>query len=315
MSIMKLHKSSRRFKAISVILAVIALMIASGSGNAQRRINPVQNPTNTPIPINENRSQNDTIDRSRLVEMTDARGNIIMVDTITGTEWVDTLGGPNVKIPKMEYPLLYSASVSADFFTPLMRAFGQHWGLFEVGAELNLHNRYIPVFEFGMGKADNTPEGNNYTYTSPTAPFFRLGMNYNFFYNSNPNYMVFAGFRYGFTPFQFTVKDVHIDNTYWGIDKTLDFPTQKMTAGYLDLLLGLKVKIISNFSLGWTVRYRFMLHQSACPYGEPWYVPGFGSKTAVLGATFSLSYTFPFRHKKADTNPDSESALSGSKTH
>lgn len=279
-------------------IAVVVLTVLSFTLSAQRRATPVTNSTNTPIPINENRQAGDTLDRSRLVEMSDAAGNIIMVDTITGKEWVDTLGGPQVKIPKMQQPLLYSASVSADIFTPLMRAFGQHYGLFEVAAEVNLHNRYIPVVEFGLGKADYAPDDNNYVYNSPVAPFFRLGANYNFLYNSNPDYMVFAGLRYGFTPFRFSVTDVSVNNGYWGTNERFDIPSQNVFAGYLHVMLGIRVRIIDNLSLGWTVRYHTLLHESSCRYGEPWYIPGFGSRNSALGATFSVTYTFPFPHKQ-----------------
>ena len=56
------------------------------------------------------------------------------------------------------------------------------------GAEVSLHNRYKPVFELGLGMADHKPSGNNYTYKSPMSLFMRIGMNYNFLYNSSPDY-------------------------------------------------------------------------------------------------------------------------------
>lgn len=292
----KKYSSTLKFSAI----LVVALLIVSVTMNAQRKVTPVQNPTNTPVTVNENKSEADTFDRSRLVEMADARGNMIMVDTLTGKEWIDTLGEDRAQIPKMIQPLIFSASAGIDLFTPVLRAFGQHYGMFEVSGEFNFHNRYIPVLEFGLGQANYAPDDNNYVYKSPVAPFFRIGANYNFLYNSNPDYMVFAGLRYGFTPFRFSVDALDVSNNYWDTDASFKIPSQNIFAGYFDVLIGLRVRIYENFSLGWTIRYRSLLHESKCQYGEPWYIPGLGSRNTALGATFTVTYTFPLAKSRLE---------------
>lgn len=272
----------------------------------QRRITPVNTPATATQPVNENKAATDSVDRTHVVEMIDTQGNKVLVDTLAGTEFVDSTAVATRVIPKMEYPLLHSASVSADLFTPAMRAFGQHYGLTEFAVEVNLHNRYIPVFEFGLGQADYTPDDNNYTYRSPIAPFFRIGANYNFFYNSNPDYLLFAGLRYGFSPFKFSVTDITLNDSYWDETERFDIPEQSVTAGYFEFLLGLRVKIIDRISLGWTVRYHSLLHDSATDYGEAWYIPGFGSRNSSLSATFSITYTLPLSKPTSKTvlHPD-----------
>lgn len=263
------------------------------STKAQRRVTPVDNPATATQHINENKANGDSIDRSRLVEMTDTKGNKILVDTITGKEFVDSAAIEQAKKVKMKYPLLHSATVSVDLFTPAMRAFGTKYGLGEVSAELNLHNRYIPVVEFGLGQAENTPDDNNYTYKSSIAPFFRIGMNYNFMYGSNPDYMIMAGVRYGFSPFKFEVTDISQQGGYWDEPMTYSIPSQSVTAGYFQLLFALRVRIIDNFSLGWSVRYQSIVHETETPHGKAWYIPGFGSRDRSINATFALSYTIP----------------------
>jgi hypothetical protein len=281
-----------------LLLALIAVALSAG---AQRRVSPVNNAVTATQPINENRQQGDSIDRSKLVEMIDAKGNKILVDTISGREFVDSLPS-NVQIPKMIQPLLYSASASIDLLSPALRAFGQSYGLTEIALELNLHNRYIPVVELGLGQANNTPADNNYTYRTPIAPFFRLGVNYNFLYNSNPDYILFAGIRYGLSPFKYSVTNVTLNNDYWSETNTFDIPAQSLTAGYFQFLLGLRVRILSNFSLGWTIRYQSILHESNPTTGKAWYIPGFGSRNSSLSATFSLTYTLPLQ-KTTPINP------------
>lgn len=287
-------------KPLLRLLTIAIIGVTAIALSAQRRISPVNTPATATQPVNENRQEGDSIDRSRLVQMTDSKGNKILVDTITGKEFVDSAAIKETKKAKIKYPLLYNASISADFFTPLMRAFGQHYGIAEFAAELNLLNRYIPIVEIGLGQAKNTPDDNNYTYRSPISPFFRIGMNYNFMYNSNPDYMVYAGVRYGFSPFKFSVTDISLDNGYWGENDRFETPSQSVTAGYFEILIGLRVKIMGNFSLGWNVRYHSLLHETETKYGQPWYIPGFGSRNSSIGATFSLTYTIPFHKKRTE---------------
>lgn len=282
----------KRHINITITLAALLCII---SMTAQRRVTPIDNPATATQHINENKAGGDSIDRSRLVEMTDKKGNTILVDTVTGKEFIDT-AATVAKVPKMIYPLLHSASLSFDLFTPATRAFGAKYGLGEIAAEVNFHNRYIPVVEVGLGQASKTPDDNNYTYKSPIAPFFRIGMNYNFLYQSNPDYLLMAGFRYGFSPFSFEVTDITQQPGYWDEPSVYSIPSQSVTAGYFQLLLALRVRIIDRISIGWSVRYQSLLHDSDTPHGNAWYIPGFGPRDSKLNATFSVTYTMSLTH-------------------
>ncbi len=284
-----------RYISILITLSLIAIV-----ADAQRRVTPVNNHATATQAINLNPISADSLARRNVVEMIDNQGNKVLVDTITGTEWVDTISEPK-KLNKMQQPLLFAAFASVDIATPMLRAFGQDHGLVEFSAGVNLHNRYLPTLEIGLGKAEHKPEDNNYTYKSAIAPFFRLGLDYNFMFNSNPDYMFFAGLRYGFTPFSYTVTDITPSGgDYWGDNGKFEIPKQSMTAGYLQLLLGLRVKIIERISLGWTIRYQSLLHESVSPHGEPWYIPGFGSRGSALNFTFSVTYTLPIQRKQLE---------------
>lgn len=281
------------------IVAVIMMTAGFTRVSAQRRVTPVNTPATATQSINENKLPSDSIDRSKLVQYRDDKGNVVLVDTITGMEIVDSAAMP--KVPPMIYPLIYDASVGVNLWDPLMRAFGQSYGLIGFSAHFNMHNRYIAVFETGLGEADNTPADNNYTYHSGVAPYFKIGMDYNFLYNSNPDYQIYAGIRYGFTPFRWTLRDVTVDNSYWDEPSRLDFPELNSTAGYMELLFGIKVKIYKAISMGWTFRYHNLLHYGPKTNGKPWYVPGYGSTNSAIGASVSVYYTLPLHSRaKAD---------------
>lgn len=286
--------------------ALVILMIvltAALDVTAQRRVTPVNTPATATQPINENKDDTARINarkRATMVHYHDENGNLVYVDTITGKEWRDTLALPK-RVP-MKYPLLHSMSFGVDFLNPVLRAFGQKYGLVSFSGTVNLHNRYLPTFEVGLGQAKNTPDENNYTYKSPLSVFFKIGAEYNFMYNSNPDYLFFASFRYGFSPFSFKIEDITIDSPVWGNAQYPEIPSQKATAGWLEFGLGLKVKIWGPISAGWRVYFHKLIHESNCEYGKPWYIPGYGPRKGSFSAGFSVYYTIPFRHKDKPDN-------------
>ena len=277
------------------VIAVIMMSTGCLRASAQRRVSPVNTPATATQPVNENKLPSDSIDRSKLVQYRDDKGNVVLVDTITGQEIVDSAAMP--KVPPMIYPLVYDASIGVNLWDPLMRALGQSYGLIGFSAHFNMHNRYTAVFEAGLGEADNTPADNNYTYHSGVAPYFKIGMDYNFLYNSNPDYQIYAGLRYGFSPFRWTLRNVTVDNSYWGEPSELKFPDLNSTAGYLEFLFGIKVNIYKAISMGWTFRYHRLLHYGPKNNGKPWYVPGYGSTNSAIGASVSVYSTLPLHSR------------------
>lgn len=131
----------KRFMHLALLLVALAACAVGQEGYAQRRINPVKSASKGIEGKNENRNPNDSIDYSKLAHMHDAAGNVILVDTITGKEVADTTQTPETKIPKMKFPLFHAAAVGVDVWDPVMRLFGQHYGLIEFSGELNLHHK------------------------------------------------------------------------------------------------------------------------------------------------------------------------------
>ncbi len=283
-----------------LFLLVSLFAVARQEMASQRRVNPVKNASQGLQGKNENKNPTDSIDYSKLAHMHDSKGNVIFVDTITGQEVPDTTASPQMKIPKMKQPLLYAAAVGVDIWDPVMRLFGQHYGLVEFSGELNLHNRYIPVVEVGFGQSSYTPDDNNYTYKVPVTPYVRIGCNYNFIYNSNPDYMAFAGLRFGWSHFNYEVNSVHLSSDYWGESTTFNLPKQTANVTYMQVLFGIRVKVFGPVSMGWCIRYKAKLHESDAIYGRPWYIPGYGSRNGAITGSFAITYTLPFKKKEIE---------------
>lgn len=296
-----------RIITLAVLAVILIPVFAQGPEpeSPRRRMTPVNNAATRTQPINENRNDTARINaarRARSTSYTDEKGTVVFIDTVTGEKWIDSTA--IMSQPKMKHPLLYSASAGINIWDPVMRIFGQHYGLFDIWAQINLHNRYLPVFEIGMGQMNYRPKASDFTFRVPASVYFRIGADYNFFYNSNPDYLLVAGLRYGFSPFKYEVRDITLDSPYWDETAVFDITSQNATAGWLEIRLGVQVKIWGPVSMGWNFKYSKMLHESRNPAGEPWYVPGFGTRGPGIGGSFSIIYTLPI--DKPNKTPDPE---------
>lgn len=275
---------------------LVGLLVLTAA-SPRRRVSPVENAAAMTQAINETAGDTSRINAKRRAAAgkvyVNSSGYNVYVDTVTGDEWIDSTV-LIARVPAMEYPLMDAVAVGVNFWDPLMRAFGQHYGLGEVWGELSLHNRYKPVLELGLGAARHQPSGRTWVYRSPLSFYFRLGINYNFLYNSNPDYSVFVGLRYGFSAFSYSIDGVTVDAPYWGETAHFDIPAQHGTAGWGELRFGLRVKLWGPISAGWSVRFKHMIHRGKAAYGEPWYTPGFGTP-GLLSGSVSIIYTLPLQ--------------------
>lgn len=276
-------------RLITLLLIAVAVMTVADTAMAQRRINPVKQPSPTQL---RKAKKPSCPDKSRLAERLDAQGNIVLVDTVTGLEYVDTTAVAGHVVGNI-YPLLHGVTVGLDIWDPVMRLLGQDYGGASAWATVNLHNRFFPRFEMGLSQADITPDGMNFTFKSPMAPFFKIGCGYNIFYNSNPDYQLIFGANYGFTPFSYTIENVKLLSDYWPGETDLTFPKTSATAGYFELTAGIKVRIVKNISLGWTFKYHTVIHEGRSTVGKPIYIPGFGKRGNPITGAFSVMYTLP----------------------
>ena len=282
-------------------LIILCLMTISINSHAQRRINPVETPSTQTKAVNHNPKDTtktpDPKDMPNLIHFHDEKGNVVYVDTVTGKEIIDSTDIK--KDSKMTYPLCDEVTIGLNVWDPVMRCLGEDYGLFDVWAELSIHNRFKPIIELGIGQASHKPDAGNYKYISAVAPYFKVGMNYNFLFKKTKEYQFYAGLRYGITPFSYEISAFNVDNSYWNEHYTSSVPRQKATVGYGEVVMGLKVQIHKQWSLGWAFKYHLLLHESKNSYGAPWYIPGFGTRNSVLAGAFNVMYTIPLGKKKS----------------
>ncbi len=218
---------------------------------------------------------------------------VVESDTIIYEEIIE---GPKIK--GHLYPLWNGLQVSVNVFDGIANIFGQSYGNYELAIELDLHNRFFPVWEIGVGRADNTPEELNFTYRTRGALYNRIGMNYNFKYISESKCFFYMGLRYGFSVFSYDIDNITVDNPYWQDSETLSMKNQQSWAHWGELLGGVRVKVYKNFYMGWTARYHLLLGSKSNEYSELWFIPGYGTRSSAVSFTYTLGYRFSLGKEK-----------------
>ena len=195
-----------------------------------------------------------------------------------------------------ELPFYQGFMVGVDVSGLASKAFGSDAFSSEISIHANLKNRFFPVVEIGYGKTDTTGEETNIHYQT-SAPFFRVGMDYNVFYKKPhlPGYFT-VGLRYGFSSFTYDMQSPDLVDPNWGHTSIpVTYNDVKSNAGWLELVLGMKTQVYKDFYMGFTVRYRARQSMKKHENTEPYYIPGYGrGKTSNFGITYSLSYRLPF---------------------
>ncbi len=187
-------------------------------------------------------------------------------------------------------PLFQGLYVGTDLFGLGAYAFGTDYLSYEASLHANLKNKYFPVWEIGMGKG-NTTTDIDLKLSTEMGLYNRIGLNYNMLNRKNEDF-IFVGFRYGFSSFNYNIENIDLSNGYWPSDEYVGNPPQQSaTVNWGEFLAGIQVRIVSNFYMGWSVRYKAKFSTKVDDKNlEPWYIPGYGTGNSSWGITYNLFY-------------------------
>ena len=187
-------------------------------------------------------------------------------------------------------------SVGVDVFGFLNQALGSDIMTTEASVEANLLNKFFPVVELGYASINTTNDETDIFYKT-SAPFFRVGLNYNVFHKKPhlPGYFT-VGLRYGFSSFKYDVQAPDLVDPNWGHTSIpVSYTGQKTNASWAELVLGLRANVYKGFYTGFTVRYRARLSMTEHENSEPYFIPGYGrGKPNNFGITYNIIYKLPF---------------------
>lgn len=194
-------------------------------------------------------------------------------------------------------PIIQGLSVYTDLVGVGNKLFGGSYLYGEVGAELNLLNRFMPVIEMGYATCDVVDDDKSIAYNT-SAPYFRVGMNYNFMHKKDTYSIIYAGLRYGFSSFSFDISSPALQDPIWGGEVPFDYKGISCNAGWLELVAGIRAQVWKNLHMGWSVRYKRLMSAKENANSDPHYIPGYGIKDDVLfGFTYNIIYYLPLNKK------------------
>lgn len=187
-----------------------------------------------------------------------------------------------------EVALFKGFAVSVDLVGPVQMMISDY-GQYEAALRLNLRNKYFPIVEVGLGKADYTDDATDISYKT-SAPYARIGIDFNLLKDKKDIYRLYAGARYAYTTFEYDINHPGIKDPVWGTDAEFRADDVKCDYHWLEALIGVDAKIWGPVHMGWSLRYRSRLSSKEGEIGNAWYVPGYGKGGgSVIGGTFNVS--------------------------
>jgi len=159
---------------------------------------------------------------------------------------------------------------------------------------------------------------NDYTVTDEQVNFTTKGgyLKIGFDYNAYENWlemenMIYAGIRYGVSTFSQNLNSYTIyDSSDYFEDVTL-YPNHEysgLTAHWAEVVGGIKVEMLDNLYLGFSVRLNILLSEKQPDNFANLYIPGFNRTyegSFGAGFNYTLSYFIPL-YKKAATSGDTK---------
>ena len=179
------------------------------------------------------------------------------------------------KLEKDSIPFFRGFAVSFDLVGPAKLMLSDY-GEYEGALRINLHDQWFPIFEMGLGHANHEKDEVTGLSYKTTAPYFRLGMDWNIKKQKHDPYRIYAGFRYAFTNYSCDILNDDLKDPIWNTTSEFGEENVKCYQHWLEGVFGIDASIIGPFHLGWTVRYKRRLFHSEGDIGNTWYVPGFG---------------------------------------
>ena len=206
-------------------------------------------------------------------------------------------------LPEVTYPLMNGIDVGVDVLGPVLKVFGSDFMSAEAMVDVNLYNRYFPTVEvgFGGGKAINDYD----VSIKSSAPYFRLGIDYNTFWKKAHGNLLLVGLRYGFSTGKYDVvvpdmtnpeytdgaTQTNLTDHIWGDTSNYVHEGMSHTMHWVEFTLGLRANVAKCIKMGLMLRIKYKLKASVDKYGDPYYIPGFGRYDSNnTGITYSIIY-------------------------
>lgn len=187
----------------------------------------------------------------------------------------------------------HSLGIGIELSGPVIYAVDSSIFNLEVQLAWRLNRKYHIVAEPGIAKYSYS----QYNYSYKSGGFFlRGGVDINLMKTkSDPgNHFAGIGLRYGIALFSQETPSANWSG-YWG-EHSFSVDPRFVHAHFIEVSGGVRGEIFRNILIGWSIRGRLLLYQSAGSDARPAMIPGIGSvsKSIIPGFSYHLIWVIPF---------------------
>lgn len=190
----------------------------------------------------------------------------------------------------------YGLRVGVDLYKLTRGLYDENYKGIELVGDYRLTKKYFLAAE--LGSEDKTTEDDRLN-TTTKGTYLKAGFDYNFYENwLDMENIISIGLRGGFSTFS---QELNSYKTYNAYPYWLEQPWKPsgetfngLSAGWIEVVLGVKVKVINNIFVGFSLRMNTLVYdKKPSDNFENLYIPGFNRTYAGnFGAGFNYSVTY-----------------------
>jgi len=192
----------------------------------------------------------------------------------------------------------YGLRLGVDLSKPLRTLLDEDYKGLEIGGDYRIYENYYLAGELGNEQMQ-VEEANIAAYNK--GSYIKLGANYNAYKNwKGMQNEIYVGLRYGFATFSSELQEYSIynrDNFFEPDIRTENQEFSNLTAGWLEVQLGVKVEVLNNLFLGAHFQIKRKINENEPSFFENLFIPGFGrtytDSSIGAGYGYSISYLIP----------------------
>ncbi|MFQ6599091.1 DUF6048 family protein [Flavobacterium sp. C3NV] len=197
----------------------------------------------------------------------------------------------------------YGLRVGVDLYKLTRGLYDKDYKGIEIVGDFRLTKKYFIAAELGF--EDKTTDDDRLNSTA-IGTYIKGGFDYNLYQNwLDMENLITIGLRGGFSTFsqQLNSYKIYNANPYWGEQPPIA-DGQKytgLTAGWLEVALGLKAKVFNNVFVGFGVQLKMLVANSKPSGFDNLYIPGFNRTydgSFGVGFNYTVSYFIPLYKKK-----------------
>lgn len=202
--------------------------------------------------------------------------------------------------PKMDR---YGVRVGIDLYKLTRRLYDSDYIGIEFVGDYRLTKKYFLAAELG---SENKTTEDTRLNTTVKGSYLKVGFDYNGYENwLNMENIISIGMRFGASTFneQLNSYKIYNPNPYWGELPSIESNEKfnGLTASWIEVVAGVKAKVLNNFFLGFSVRLNTLVSNHKPANFDNLYIPGFNrtyNGNFGVGINYTLTYFVPIYKKK-----------------